>query len=200
MPSAHELDLGILILAGGEATRLPGKLFKNAGEVPMLVRVYDNVHAAGPTFISVKGALPAEIDERLPVPMVVDRWIMRGPLAGLISTMSEMPTKHVFAVAGDAPFLDAAFITALAQHYQDGDEAVIPTHHDGIEPLAAIYDRLAFIREGTPILLAGNGALRLVIEKLAHRFVTFDDPAHFANVNTPADYARIQKQLQKRTR
>lgn len=198
MPSAHDADIGVLILAGGEATRLPGKLFKDAGAVPMLVRVFNNVRGERPTYISVKGALPAEIDAQLPVPMVVDRWVMRGPLAGLLSTMAEMPTRLVFAVAGDAPYIDAAFIAALAQHYQDGDEAVIPRHAQGIEPLAALYDRLAFLREGSTIMHEGNGTLRLVVDKLAHRFVPFDSPALFANVNTPGDYERIQKQLKKR--
>ena len=37
------LDLGVIVLAGGEATRLPGKLFLDAGDLPLLVRVYRNV-------------------------------------------------------------------------------------------------------------------------------------------------------------
>lgn len=198
MHNAPALDIGVLILAGGEATRLPGKLFKDAGSVPMLVRVFNNVGGQRATYISVKGALPPEIDAALPVPMVVDRWVARGPLAGLLSTMSEMSTKLVFAVAGDAPFIDTAFIEALAAHYHEGDEAVVPRHAGGIEPLAALYDRVAFIREGSPILHEGNGTLRLVIEKLAHRFVPFEDPGIFANINTPDEYNRIKKLLQKR--
>ncbi|MBD5634739.1 MAG: hypothetical protein IAI49_09700, partial [Candidatus Eremiobacteraeota bacterium] len=40
------LAVGIAILAGGRATRLPGKLTAVTGSVPMIVRVLRNVCAA----------------------------------------------------------------------------------------------------------------------------------------------------------
>ena len=54
----------------------------------MIVRVYRNVSAGRETFVSCKGTFPAEIDALLPCPMVVDRWPLRGPLAGMLSTMA----------------------------------------------------------------------------------------------------------------
>jgi molybdopterin-guanine dinucleotide biosynthesis protein A len=62
-----------------------------------------------------------------------------------------------------------------------------------IEPLAAIYAREAFVREGLPILLSGDGALRSVIDRLNARFVEIDDDRVFANVNTRADYDAIRE-------
>ncbi|MEA2665323.1 MAG: molybdenum cofactor guanylyltransferase [Candidatus Eremiobacteraeota bacterium] len=199
--------IGICILAGGEATRLPGKLFLAAGDVPMLVRVYRNVSPGRETWISTKGALPAEIDAALAAPMVVDRWTRRGPLSGLLSTMSEMRTEWVFACAGDAPFVDAAFVDRLAVHVADtadatggaGLEAVVPAHDQAgrrIEPLAALYRREAFLREGLPVLLGGDGALRLVIDRLRTKFVPVpEDERALANVNTPQDYAALRPAL-----
>ncbi|GAC1415282.1 MAG: hypothetical protein NVSMB64_25540 [Candidatus Velthaea sp.] len=189
------LDLGILILGGGEATRLPNKLALAAGNLPMIARVYRNVSPAGPVYVSCKATFPADIDMFLPCPMVVDRWPKRGPLSGLLSTMDEMTTSFVFAVAGDAPFVDAAFIERLAAEWRSGDEAVVPRHDEGIEPLAAIYDRAAFIRHGVPILLDGKGALRTVIERLKTRYVPVEDRSVFANVNTPGDYAAVREVL-----
>jgi molybdopterin-guanine dinucleotide biosynthesis protein A len=198
-------DIGVCILAGGEATRLPGKLFLDAGDVPMLVRVYRNVSPGRQTWISTKGALPAEIDAALNVPMVVDRWSRRGPLSGLLSTMSEMRTEWVFACAGDAPFVDAAFVDRLAGHIAPGAdgaaalEAVLPAHDEmgrRIEPLAALYRREAFLREGLPVLLGGEGALRLVIDRLRTKFVPVpEDERALANVNTPQDYAALRPAL-----
>ncbi len=202
--------IGVCILAGGEATRLPGKLFLDAGDVPMLVRVYRNVSPGRETWISAKGALPAEIDAALDAPMVVDRWTRRGPLSGLLSTMSEMRTEWVFACAGDAPFVDAAFVDRLAAHLTAdagaalgagtaGLEAVVPAHDEAgrrIEPLAALYRREAFLREGLPVLLGGEGALRLVIERLKAKFVSVpEDDRALANVNTPQDYAALRPAL-----
>jgi molybdopterin-guanine dinucleotide biosynthesis protein A len=189
----------VVILAGGEATRLPGKLFLETGDVPLLVRVYRNVSPGRPAVLSCKGTLPGEVDALIDAPAVVDRWPLRGPLSGLLSTMSEVATPWVFAVAGDAPFVDAAFIDGLERRIEPGDEAVVPRHaRDGraqIEPLAAFYAREAFLREGLPVLLGGNGALRAVIDRLRTRYVDVLDERVFANVNTAADYADVRRVL-----
>ncbi len=191
-----ELDCAVVILAGGEATRLPGKLALDTGDVPMLVRVYRNVSGGRPVAISCKGTLSPELDRALDAPMFVDRWPKRGPLSGLLSTMSELRSTWVFAVAGDAPFVDAAFIDRLAASVDAHDEAVVPYRTiDGkrhLEPLAALYRRDAFIREGLPVLLEGNGALRGVLDRLRTRYVEIDDARIFTNVNTPDDYAALR--------
>lgn len=118
-------QLGVVILAGGEASRLPHKLELNAGDVPMIVRVYKNVSLGRETYISCKSTFPPEIDELLPCPMVVDSLNRPGPLGGLLSTIGEMSTPYIFAVAGDAPFIDSSFIDDLAAHWQAGDEAIV---------------------------------------------------------------------------
>ena len=117
---------GVVILAGGEATRLPGKLALDAGSVPMMARVYRNVSRARETFVSCKATFPDELDALMTCPLVVDRWSMRGPLAGLLSAMTQMTAPCVFAVAGDAPFVDAAFIDRLDGQLEPGDEAIVP--------------------------------------------------------------------------
>jgi molybdopterin-guanine dinucleotide biosynthesis protein A len=188
----------ICILAGGEATRLPGKLALEVGDVPMLVRVYRNVSPGRETWLSTKGALPDAIASLIDAPQVVDRWPMRGPLSGLLSTFSAMRAEWVFAVAGDAPFVDAAFVDRLESHATPQYDAIVPMHEDRgsrIEPLAALYRREAFLREGMPVLLGGDGALRLVIDRLRTRFIPVRDERAFANVNTPDDYAKLRETL-----
>jgi molybdopterin-guanine dinucleotide biosynthesis protein A len=151
------------------------------------------------TLISCKDALPYEIDLLIDAPAVVDRWPMRGPLSGLLSTMSEARTPWVFAVAGDAPFVDAAFIDALEARIEPGDEAIVPRRmrdgKPGMEPLAALYERNAFLREGLPVLTGGNGKLGMVIDRLKTRFVDIDDDRIFANVNTPDEYDAMRNVL-----
>jgi molybdopterin-guanine dinucleotide biosynthesis protein A len=189
----------VIVLAGGEATRFPGKLFVDAGDLPLLVRVYRNAGAGRECLISCKGALPYEVGMLIDAPAVVDRWPMRGPLSGLLSTMSAAYTPWIFAAAGDAPFLDAALIDVLAAQIQPGDEAIVPRRTvDGevqIEPLAALYARDAFLREGMPVLSGGHGSLRMVIDRLKTRFVDVADERIFTNVNTPDDYAAVREVL-----
>jgi len=196
MPERSSLITAI-VLAGGEATRFPGKLFKDAGDLPLIVRVYRNVSAGRAALISCRGALPYEIDMLIDAPAVVDRWPMRGPLSGLLSTISEARTPWVFAAAGDAPFIDAALIDRLEAWIEPGDEAIVPRRIRAgkvqLEPLAALYNCEAFMREGLPVLLGGSGALRAVIERLQTRYVDMGDAAErvFTNVNTPDDYASL---------
>jgi molybdopterin-guanine dinucleotide biosynthesis protein A len=192
-----ERRAGVCILAGGEATRLPGKLALEVGDVPMLVRVYRNVSPGRETWLSTKGPLPEAIAAHVGAPpQVVDRWPLRGPLSGLLSTLSEMRAEWVFAVAGDAPFVDAAFVDRLEAQTAPQFDAIVPMHDANakrIEPLAALYRREAFLREGMPVLLGGEGALRLVIDRLRTRFVPVRDEQAFANVNTPDDYAKLRE-------
>ena len=194
-----ERRAAVCILAGGEATRLPGKLALDVGQVPMLVHVYENVSPGRETWLSTKGPLPEAIATHLgEAPQVVDRWPLRGPLSGLLSTLSEIRAEWVFAVAGDSPFVDAAFADELEACASAEYDAVVPMHGDDakrIEPLAALYRREAFVREGLPVLLGGEGALRLVIDRLRVRWYPVRDERAFANVNTPADYAKIREAL-----
>jgi molybdopterin-guanine dinucleotide biosynthesis protein A len=61
------------------------------------------------------------------------------------------------------------------------------------EPLAAFYDRAAFLREAPAVLRDGRGAVRLVVEALHARYVSVNDaPRVFTNVNTPEDYAAVR--------
>jgi molybdopterin-guanine dinucleotide biosynthesis protein A len=46
-----------------------------------------------------------------------------------------------------------------------------------------------------PVLLGGEGVLRLVIDRLKTRFVPVRDEQAFANVNTPADYAKLRETM-----
>jgi molybdopterin-guanine dinucleotide biosynthesis protein A len=193
-------SVGILILAGGEATRLPGKLGLAAGDVPLVVRVYRNFAVAErETFVSCNATFAPELDALLPVPAVIDRWARRGPLAGMLSTMPYMRSRFIFAVAGDAPFASPEVLDALLAALRPGDEAVVPEHvAEGtrrLEPLAALYDRLAFLRAGLPILRQGRGSLLAVIEALRTRFVPARGGETFINVNTPADYAALLARL-----
>lgn len=188
----------ICVLAGGEATRLPAKLGLEAGDVPMLVRVVRNVSTRYDVWLSTKGPLPAALARHVgALPQVVDRWPGRGPLSGLLSTLSAMPHAWVFALAGDAPFVSAKLVDALCAYAGEDCDAVVPRNDGVAQPLAALYRRTAFLREGAPVLTRGGG-VRAVIERLRTRFVAMDDARAFVNVNTPADYARLREVLATR--
>jgi molybdenum cofactor guanylyltransferase len=187
-----ELTDAIVILAGGRATRFPGKLETAIAGAPLLARVYDNVRAAGPVTIAGRGGFSPELEAMLDCPVVVDRWPDRGPLGGLLSAAYEIDARRIFAVAGDAPFVDARVLDALRAQWVEGDEAAVPVHGDRFEPLAALYDRAALVREGWRCLQRGDLSMRALLARLRTRRVPLD-AEFFINVNTPNDLPGLQE-------
>jgi molybdopterin-guanine dinucleotide biosynthesis protein A len=154
----------VVLLAGGEATRFPGKLERDAGGEPLLLRVYRNVRGTWPVYIAAKGSFPAEIDARLECPVLVDRWPTRGPLAALLSACGALREDRIFAVAADLPQVDRALL----------------------EPLAALYDLRALLEAGFAAFSQGRAAMHDLVERLRTRFVPIPGGA-LLNVNFPAD-------------
>ena len=193
------MPFGIVILAGGRATRFPGKLTADAGAMPLVARVLHNLRGASNEIVVASSRdLAAAMRRLVDVPVVEDAEAARGPIGGLLAAFATMRASPIFAAAGDAPFLDAAFANRLYAHWRDGDEALVPIHVTEAgapqsEPLAAFYDRGAFLREAPAVLRDGRGALRLVVEALHARYVSVNDaPRVFTNVNTPEDYAAVR--------
>jgi molybdopterin-guanine dinucleotide biosynthesis protein A len=197
------VEIAVCILAGGQATRLPGKLWLDAGGVPIVVQVFRNVAAGREAAIACgEGCDRAFAD--LPATFVRDRWPKAGPLGGLVSACATLHAPWVFAVAGDAPFVTSAILDTLSVRRETGDEAVVPIHREGetqrLEPLAALYDRARLLAVGEALLQSGARAMHALLDGLRVRTVCFEDEEAFANVNTQADYDRMQRLARKRFR
>ena len=178
----------VVILAGGQATRLPGKLELDAGGVPLLVRVYRNVRQAGQVYVSASRSFPREIDLALECPVIIDRWAYRGPLAALDCVFERVRESLVFVVAGDAPYVTAATAQELGTYWEPGIEAVVPVNAAGrLEPLCALYDRLGFLQAAGAVLREGSGGVACAVERLRAKRVRLSDESVFANVNTAAE-------------
>ena len=168
------MNAGVVLLAGGEATRLPDKLALDTGGVPLVVRTFRAVAVDREIVVSAKGTFPPAIDAMLDAPLVVDRRPKRGPLSGLVSAMTRLKSQFAFAVAADSPLIDADFLAMLEREHRAGDEAVVPfvPYADGRErpePLAALYDRFAFLPAACEELRTGRGSVIGVAAQAAHQ-------------------------------
>lgn len=181
------VDTAIILLAGGEANRFPHKLEHRIDGKPMLERTYGRVSATGwPVYVAGKGSFSRELDEHLEAPLVIDRKPGRGPLHAFLGACAVVCAERLFAVGADQPRIDGDLLRRLAAVWREGDEAAVPVHGSGIEPLAALYDRAAALRAGFELRNARTAGMRDLIAKLATRFVR-SDAAQFHNVNRPED-------------
>lgn len=187
MPSADG-PIGVVILAGGEASRLPGKLELDAGGVPLLLRVYKNVRTVGPVYVSAAGGFRQEIDLALECPIILDRWPRRGPLAALYEVLAHVRENRVFVVAGDAPFVDASVAQELASAWEADTQAIVPVNRQGrLEPLCALYERAALLEAARAVLAEGSGGVATAVERVRAKRVRLSNERVFANVNTADD-------------
>jgi molybdenum cofactor guanylyltransferase len=180
-------DAAIVVLAGGNATRFPGKLEFPIDGVPLLLRVVRNVQATPwPVYIASKGSFAPAIQPNLGAPILVDEHPGAGPLAALLSACKAIDARRIFAVAGDAPRIDGTVLLGLYDAWETGDEAVVAQHGDRIEPLAALYAKGSLEREGASVRREGNASMHGLIARLRARFVPFPS-SYFLNVNYPED-------------
>ncbi|HEY5425106.1 MAG TPA: molybdenum cofactor guanylyltransferase [Candidatus Tumulicola sp.] len=185
--SARLAAPAIVILAGGRATRFPGKLERTIDGEPMLLRTYRNARATGwPVYLAGNGSIAVELAARIDAPVLTDRWPGAGPLRAFLSACAMIADERAFALAADEPRVDRRLLEAVNAAWQAGDEAVVPEHDGRIEPLAALYLRAAVLREGAATIERGNESMHGLIERTKARRVSVS-PSYFVNVNTPED-------------
>jgi molybdenum cofactor guanylyltransferase len=184
------LDAAALVLAGGRATRFPGKLESVIDGEPMLLRVCRNAADTGlPLYVAGGGPFADTIASRAGAVQLPDRWPGAGPLRALQSAFEALHCDWVFVLAGDQPRTAPSLFRTLAGNYDSGIEAIVPEHDGRIEPLAALYRRRAALREARALAGGRDESMHALIARLKGRFVEVD-AAQFINVNTPADLRR----------
>ena len=180
-------NVAIVLLAGGAASRFPGKLERPVEGRPMLARIFDRMRASHcAVYVAARGSFAPQLDAAIDAPLLVDRHPGTGPLRAFLDACAAIRAERVFAVAADQPNLDASIIVRLNEAWRAGDEAVVPEHDGRIEPLAAAYDRRAALREGFELRASRRHAVRDLVARLRTRFVPCEG-AYFHNVNRPED-------------
>lgn len=188
-------SVSVVIAAGGDAKRLPGKLDLPVQGAPMLLRVRRALAPIGPCIIAARVAFDAATASSLDARIVIDRHPGEGPLAALADAAAMVETEYFFAAAGDMPHIDAAFARRLlsAAASASWPDAVVPAWPDGtMEPLAALYATAPWSAAARAALRAGRRNVTAALSGLrVERYrIGPGDEAALANVNTPEDYRR----------
>ena len=186
------------ILAGGRARRLDGrtKPLLDVGGRSILARQQAMFGSLGvvPRLIAPD---PAPLSH-LGLEVVADAGDT-GALGALCTALEAAGSDIVVVLAGDMPFVTAAFVRALVAAISGHDAALPRTANEGWHPLAAAYRR-----DAGPRLRAAldAGERRVVAAVTALDVAVLDDGVLAAldpdgtllcNVNTPDDYARARR-------
>jgi molybdopterin-guanine dinucleotide biosynthesis protein A len=186
-------SIAILVLAGGRASRFPGKLEALVDGEPLVLRAFRAARAAGwPVYVSAQAPFPAQIDRRLDCPVLLDRTPWGGPLRALHSACETIAQERIFVLAADLPRVETRLLERIAQAWLPGDDAVVPRHGGQLEPLVAVYARAAILQESFTLFGEPRSSMHDLIERIGTRFIDVE-PEYFANVNTPADLAALAR-------
>lgn len=180
----------LVLLAGGEARRLPGKAERLVDGVPLVVRQYRRFAPHAEVVVSLARSLSAEVMSQLTCTLIFDRYRNNGPLGAMLSCCEVLDAEAILFLAVDMPLVTTSALEMLRDARRAGDEAVLAVHDGRVEPLVALYDRTALLREGLPLLERGEVAVHRVAQRLRARYVSL--PAEqLANLNTGEDWKAI---------
>lgn len=181
MHGAGAPDLLTLVLAGGRATRFPGKLAVTVNGEALLSGVIRRLQACSQVVLAGR---PHGIEPDIQI--IDDAQPGRGPLSALAHAFSRLEATLILVVAGDMPNAGEPLLRLLQDAYRAGDAAVVPEHDGMVEPLAALYERAAFVRAAQAALTQGARSMHGLLERLPARYVTAP-PDWFVNINAAAD-------------
>ena len=123
-------------------------------------------------------------------PVIADTYKNCGPIGGLHASLSATTTKWNIILSCDAPFVDPMLFLSMQKMIVDQD-AIVPKHEKGFEPLFGIYNRRIF-----PFLEEKIKMQDFKLQKiLKERNICYFDATDllklksnlFSNINSPED-------------
>ena len=195
------MSLTAALLMGGRSTRMgrDKALVEFAGQ-PLWWVQWQKLRVLAPAQL----LLSARPGQDVPVPpppaqVVRDAFGDIGPLGAVLSCLDYVqlagPGAMVLVLATDLPRVPTAFLQEVAFHAEPGCGAVV-RHAGRFEPLAAVYPA-EMLDLGRRRVRLGRLALQGFVEAGVEGNLMQEMPASewpneiFANLNTPADLARL---------
>ncbi|MDD2775565.1 MAG: molybdenum cofactor guanylyltransferase [Gallionella sp.] len=186
-------DCTALILAGGESRRMgQDKANLLLGEYTLLQHVTSTLQ---PLFADMLVSVRHPRTD-CDLPQICDDTDYAGPLAGLLSGLTQTQTPWLFVVACDMPFISPQLIQALSAYRHESWDAVVPVVDGHPQPLAAFYATRLIDKVRANLNGSGKHSLRALLDLCAVCYVQASelraaDPAlhSFFDLDTPEDLA-----------
>ena len=192
-------DITGLVLAGGRGARMGGvdKGLQAHHGMPLamhaLLRLTPQV---GQLMINANRNLGAYESMGVPVwPDTIPDYA--GPLAGFLTGLERCETPYLVTVPCDSPFFPADLVERLAAALEadEAEIAVAATREGGAVRTHPVFCLMKTELMESLIRFTHAGERKIDRWTAGHRVaqVLFDDPAAFANANTPAELQELQR-------
>ncbi|MCX8044160.1 MAG: molybdenum cofactor guanylyltransferase [Desulfobacterota bacterium] len=181
--------LSAAVLAGGKSHRLgTNKALLAINGTTLIGHVLHTARQFTETVRII--ANDSEAYQQFNVPVIGDIMPGGGPLSGIHAALTISPTEYVLVLSCDMPLLDPSHIKPLISAYPGYDITLYK--HQNFEPLCAIYRRTCI---GALEELIAHGEYRIIdlFPTLNVKVIRTDEPTPFTNINTWADYQRLNK-------
>ena len=196
--------LGLLILAGGVSKRIVGKksLLEIAGK-PMIQLVAARVSVLSKEMVISYKSGKKELEKLFPnAEIVLDKWVEKGALTGIRSSLPRIKSEYVALLACDCPFVKPEVIEILYKGARGHDGAILKWPDGRIEPLQAVY-RTRSLRDAVEdTWKSGKMRVGVVLERLDIVYLTPEklkkvDPElmSFININSLEDISRLRRRF-----
>lgn len=174
-----------VILAGGKSSRMgqdKGMMYFKGQ--PMVSWVIQCMKEITP-YISISTNDHSYIKWGLP--MIEDHEKEQGPLAGLISSLSQVSYEDVLVLSCDMPFVEPFVLQRLLDE-SEGAEIVVPKIEGRVYPLCAYYKR-SCLPKLKMLFEQGERRMQDVIKQFNCQEVSFSASYehYFKNINTPRE-------------
>jgi len=189
-------DVAVVILAGGEGSRLGGqKPLKVLAGARLIDRALAHARRwSDLVAVAVReaGQLPGIDAER-----IVDDAHIAGPLGGLIAALrfaAERNREFLLTIAADMPFLPPDLLDRLNAEIADRGCAMAGSAGH-LHPVCALWRSSALDRSDAYVE-SGRRSLKGFAESLGFAEVEWSaGPDPFFNINSPADLAEAERRL-----
>jgi len=188
------LDIGYVILAGGQSKRLGrDKIKEIIGDKTLLERVIStlSVFNGEVTLVLAENSPSPDVSMYPQVKIVRDLYPGKGMIGGIVTGLSLSRHDYNLVVAADMPFLNSRLLRFLVD-ITDGNDLVAYRKESNFEPLHAVYSRnclpiLAEVMQKNLRII--ELAQRVKVRYLTDEELTRFDPDNrsFFNINTAAD-------------
>lgn len=132
-----DMNIGGIILSGGKSSRMG----TNKSLLPLQNKtVIEHVSEALQTCCDTVGVVTNDMEQYayLRLPMFRDRFVDKGPLAGLESGIYHMKADVYLVAACDMPFISSDIFRYLLNQLGSHD-AVVPYFDNQLHPLSGVY-------------------------------------------------------------